>query len=239
MPDLGAPTLGGADLHHLQRALRLRPGELVGASDGEGGWRLCRFAGAGELDAEGPLEVEAAPRPRVTVGLAVPKGERADWAVQKLTEVGVDRIVPLVADRGVVRPDAERTGRLLARWGAVARSAAMQSRRLWLPEIGEPESVVGMLAGTGGSARHGASPAPAPVVALAEAGGAPPDLDRPTILVGPEGGWSDAERSGATALVGLGPTVLRTETAAVVAGSLLVALRSGVVAPVVVGARLA
>ena len=176
-----------------------------------------------------------APRPRVTVGLAVPKGERADWAVQKLTEVGVDRIVPLVADRGVVRPDAERAGRLLARWRAVARSAAMQSRRLWLPEIGEPESVRGMLAGTDRSVRHSSSPAPA----LAEAGGAPPDLECPTILVGPEGGWSEAERSGATALVGLGPTVLRTETAAVVAGSLLVALRSGVVAPVVVGARLA
>ncbi|HLH46067.1 MAG TPA: 16S rRNA (uracil(1498)-N(3))-methyltransferase [Acidimicrobiales bacterium] len=214
VPDLEGPALDEADRHHLGRVLRLRSGEAVSASDGRGGWRPCRWDGAA-LSPDGPIERSPSPQPAVTVAFAVPKGDRAEWAVQKLAEVGADRIIPLLADRSVVRWDAERGDRHTARWAAVARQAAMQSRRLWLPRVEGP-CAVSDIAGPG--------------AALAEPGGAPPTLRHPTALIGPEGGWSERELASGLPTVGLGPTVLRTETAAVVAAALLVALRAGSVA---------
>jgi len=215
--DLGSPSLEGDDVHHLQTVLRLRPGQAVSTTDGRGGWRLCRYAGGGALVPDG--EVVRRPRvlPAITVAFAAVKGERPEWAVQKLTETGVDRIVLLHSDLGVVRWDGERSVRHLERLRTVARQAAMQSRQWWLPVV-EGIEVVGALAGR-------------PGVALAEPGGEPPSLSHPTVLVGPEGGWSGAEMRSTPARVGLGPGVLRTESAAVAAGILLVALRAGLVRP--------
>jgi 16S rRNA (uracil1498-N3)-methyltransferase len=132
--------------------------------------------------------------------------------VQKLTEIGVDRIVPFVAERSVVRWDADKAVRNHTRLQVVAREAAMQSRRTWLPVV-EPVVRFDDVAGRPGAA-------------LAERGGRPPTLAHPTMIVGPEGGWSDQE--GATDLprIGLGPTVLRAETAAIVAAAGLCGLRS-------------
>ena len=94
----------------------------------------------------------------------------------------------------------------------------MQSRRVWLPTV-EGETPFPTLAAEPGAA-------------VAHPGGGPPSLDRPVVLIGPEGGWDETELNGAgPALVGLGPSVLRTETAAVVAGTLLCALRAGLVLP--------
>lgn len=237
--DLFSPALGEDDAQHLLRVLRLRPGEVVGTSDGRGGWRACRLGGDGRLEADGDPVFEDPPRPSVTVGFAVPKGDRADWAVQKLTEVGVERIVPLLTELGVVRPEGDRAGRRAARWTAIARSAAMQSRRLWLPEVAAPRTLAEVLGGCPPDQRCAGPRAPLRwgSVALAEPGGPAPTLEHPTVLVGPEGGWGGAEREAAPATVGLGTTVLRTETAAVVAGTLLVALRSGLVSPAGRGAR--
>ena len=92
--DLDAPVLDDADRHHLIHALRVRPGEEVTASDGTGGWRRCRFV-SGALEPDGPLVHEEPLSPAVGVGFVVTKGARPEWVVQKLTEVGVDRIVPL------------------------------------------------------------------------------------------------------------------------------------------------
>jgi 16S rRNA (uracil1498-N3)-methyltransferase len=116
-----------------------------------------------------------------------------------------------------VRWPAGEASTQLSRLRRVAREAAMQSRRVWLPEVAGVTGVAELAATSG--------------VALAHPGGGPPALDRPVLLVGPEGGWDDAELAAAPALVGLGPSVLRTETAAVVAGALLCALRSGTVMP--------
>jgi 16S rRNA (uracil1498-N3)-methyltransferase len=149
----------------------------------------------------------------VTVAFAVVKGERPEWAVQKLTEIGVDRIVPLQTARSVVRWPLGESGGQVARLRRVAREAAVQSRRVWLPVV---DGVTPFEALAGG--------------ALAHPGGAGPSLEQPTVLVGPEGGWDDAELASGRPLVGLGPSVLRTETAAVVAGALLCALRAGIVA---------
>lgn len=213
--DLAGPVLAldPADRHHLFRALRLRAGEAVSATDGRGGWRPCVVTPAGEVAAAGDVVEVPAPAPPVTIGLAVPKGDRLEWAVQKLTEVGADRIVLLAAARGVVRWDAERAARQVERLRVVARQAAMQSRRLTVPVVDGPCPVAALAATS----------------VLAEPGGPPPSLAQPTVLVGPEGGWAPDELAAGGATVGLGPTVLRTETAAVVAATLLVALRSGVV----------
>ena len=151
------------------------------------------------------------------MAFAPTKGDRPEWAVQKLTELGVDTIVPLVAARSVVRWSGERAVSAVERLRRVAREAAMQSRRARLPVVEEvaPFSIV--------ARRTGA--------AVAVAGGEPPSLASPLVLVGPEGGWDDEELGAGLPTVGLGPGVLRTETAAVAAGTLLVALRAGLVSP--------
>jgi 16S rRNA (uracil1498-N3)-methyltransferase len=222
-PDqLDAPslTVGDADRHHLDRVLRLRPGQPVVASDGAGRWRACQWAPGGRLDPTGPVLTEPAPEPAVVVGFAVLQGDRSDWVVQKLTELGVDRLLPFVAERSVVRWDAgsERALRQADRWRRVAREAAMQSRQVRLPAVEEVRALPELVADLG------AAPGPSP--ALAEAGGARPGLDRPLVLIGPEGGWSSAELALGLPGVDLGPSVLRAETAAIAAGVLLCGLRS-------------
>jgi 16S rRNA (uracil1498-N3)-methyltransferase len=212
---LAVPVLTPEDRHHLERVLRLRSGDEITVSDGAGGRLVCRFGPA--LEPVGEVERVPRPAPEVTVAFAVVKGERPEWAVQKLTEIGVDRIVPLVTARSVVRWPTGDAGGQVARLRRVAREAAVQSRRVWLPVV-EGVTPFAALAGEVGAA-------------LAHAGGGPPALGRPTVLVGPEGGWDDDELGAAPALVGLGPSVLRTETAATVAGTLLCALRAGYVTP--------
>lgn len=214
--DLDVPTLDAPDEHHLRRVLRLRPGDAVAAGDGQGAWRPCRLGGGSVLEPDGEVRVEPRPEPAVTVGVALVKGERPELAVEKLTEVGVDHVMVLATARTVVRWDGERARRQVERLRAVALAASRQSRRPWLPEVSGPVAPL-ELAGPG--------------VAIADFGGVPPDLERPTVLVGPEGGWTDEERAGFDASVTLGPTVLRTETAAIAAGVVLCGLRSGVVAP--------
>jgi 16S rRNA (uracil1498-N3)-methyltransferase len=213
--DLAAPELTAEDAHHLSRVLRLRPGEGVTASDGVGGWRLCEWDGSA-LRAQGDVEREPARAPVITVGFVPTKGERPEWAVQKLTEAGTDRILLLSSARSVVRWDGERADRHLERLRRVAREAAGQSRQVWLPTVEGPVAFADALAASG-------------PVALAERGGAPPSLRRPTVFVGPEGGWSDDELAAVEHFVGLGPSVLRAETATVAAGLLLAALRHAVV----------
>ncbi len=212
--DVGDPVLRDGDRHHLERVLRVRAGEPITVSDGNGSWRDCRF-GPVIAPIGDPLSI-LQPKPVLTVAFAIPKGDRAEWAVQKLTEIGVDRIVVLHADRSVVRWDAARVERHLERLRRVAREAAMQSRRRWLPQVSGPLSV--------------AEAAASGLAARCDAGGGSPSLEYPVLLVGPEGGWSDGERAEIRHAVALGPNVLRVETAALCAGALLAALRSGLVA---------
>ena len=214
--DLDVPVLSEDDRHHLARVLRLREGETVSVSDGRGGWRACTWADS-ELSPAGDVVHEARPTPTVTIGMPVLKGDRPEWTVQKLTELGVDVVVPFAAARAVARWEGERAAHQVARLRRIAREAAMQSRRVWLPEVAE------VVAFAEAAARPG--------VALAEPGGGPPSLDRPAVLVGPEGGWAPDELAGGLPTVGLGPTVLRAETAAVAVATLLCGLRAGVVGP--------
>ena len=219
--DLSDPVLGAGDAHHLIDVLRLRPDERVAASDGSGAWVPCRLSGtaAGALVVDGPVRHEPAPEPPVTVAFVPTKGDRPEWVTQKLTELGVDRIVPLWSHRSVVRWKGERGERAVERLRRVAREASSQCRRTRLPEV---TGVMGLdeLAELAG-----------PSLCLSHPGGVAPGLARAVVAVGPEGGWDEDEQRRFGTPVGLGPTVLRAETAAVVAGTLLCALRGGVVGP--------
>ena len=215
MADLDRPSLAPEDHHHLERVLRLRKGAEVTVCDGRGGWRACRFGP--ELEAVGEVVREARPSPPVEVAFALVKGERPEWVVQKLTELGADRVVPFAAARSVVRWDAARAARQVERLRRVAREAAGQSRRTWLPDVEEVATFDQV--------------ADRPGAVLADRGGEPPWLPAGPVLVGPEGGWGHEERGRDLPRMALGPHVLRAETAAAAVGTLLVALRAGLVAP--------
>ncbi len=212
--DLARPFLGDEALHHLARVRRLRAGDRCTVTDGAGGWRWCTFAGVPELEPDGGVQHVPRPVPELTVAFALTKGERPDWTVQKLTELGIDRIVPFRADRSVVRWTDEKAARHLDRLRAIARSAAEQSRRCWLPTV-EDIADVDALAARGAHRLDRGAP--------------PPRGTETVVAVGPEGGWTDDERRALPDAVGLGDNVLRAETAALTAGAVMVSLRSGIV----------
>jgi 16S rRNA (uracil1498-N3)-methyltransferase len=196
--------------------LRLAPGSDVTAGDGAGRWRPCRLGGGPVLEIAGATVDDPRPEPLITVAFALVKGERPELAVQKLTELGVDRVMPFVAGRSVVRWDAGRADRHGERWRVIARQAAMQCRRTWLPEVAPVASFDSVAA--------------LPGAVLADPAGAPPTLGRPVVLVGPEGGWTPEERGAGLPTVRLAAHVLRAETAAITAGAVLTALRAGLLA---------
>lgn len=210
--DLDVPVLHDADAHHLVRVLRLGAGETVTVSDGAGGWRVCTHRGGGALEPVAATLREDPRSPQLAVGFVVMKGDRPEGVVQKLTELGIDRIVPLYSSRSVVRWDATRVGKNMDRLRRVAREAAMQSRQVWLP-------VVEDVAEYGAAVQRSG-------VAVAEPGGDRLDLSTPFVIVGPEGGLTEDELSRAPRQVALVTDgILRADTAAVTAGVLLATLR--------------
>lgn len=222
---LETPSLSDTDEHHLSRVLRLRDGESVTASDGRGGWRPCVWAD-GTLRASGDVVTVAAPAQRIGVAFVPVKGDRNEWSVQKLTEIGVDDIILLAPTRhSVVRwSDADKQLRKLR---VVAREAAMQSRRVWLPAVSGLVSLVDALAMPGAAVADPAASPAAP--GAAPASPAAPNLASPAlIVVGPEGGFDDDEIPANVPRVSLGDTILRAETATLVAATLLAARRSAV-----------
>jgi len=211
--DLAAPGLEPDDRRHLERVLRIRPGDPLTVSDGLGRWRACAMGD--RLITTGPIRSVPTPSPVLTVAFALVKGARPELVVQKLTELGVDEIIPFTAARSVARWDDAKAGRQLERLTKVAREASMQSRRCHLP------AVRGL--------RAFAEVAALPGAALAERGGRPPSVATTTVLIGPEGGWDDLERAAVADHVDFGPQVLRAETAALAVATILAGLRAGVV----------
>ncbi|MHB1496707.1 MAG: RsmE family RNA methyltransferase, partial [Acidimicrobiales bacterium] len=138
--DVEVPALNlcDADFHHLSRVLRLRPGEAVSASDGAGRSLACRWTGARALEPASEISYQDRPWPPLTVAFALTKGEHPEWTVQKLTEAGVDRVIVMTTAHCVARWGAGDPPRRLARLKEVARQAAMQSRRVWLPSVEGP-----------------------------------------------------------------------------------------------------
>ncbi len=210
--DVEDPVLTPDADHHLRRVRRLRPGAPCTVGDGRGRWRAAVLGhGVGAVEAAGEVVVVPRPEPALTVAIALTKGAKPDWTVQKLTEIGIDRIVLVAAARSVVRWDDVKAEAQRTRLDVIARGAVEQSRRAWAPSVEGVRSVAEMTA-------EGA-------VAL-DRGGRPLDHAHSVVLVGPEGGWDDAERGSFSETVGVGENVLRAETAALTAGVLMVSLRS-------------
>ena len=203
--DVDVPALSDAELHHVFRVLRVRPGETVTVTDGVGHWRACR-AGDGALETIGEVHEIVRRSRSLMVACAIPKQDRPEWIVQKLIELGVDRIVLLQAERSVVRWSADRAERHVAKLRRVAAEALQQSRGVWLPEIAGPLPAIDVL----------------PTAAAAEPGAAPLGADHTVVAIGPEGGWSRDELAAAATTVSIGATVLRVETAAIVAAARMV-----------------
>jgi len=203
--DVDAPSLADAELHHVFRVLRVGPGATVTVTDGAGRWRPCR-AGNGEIEPIGEVNQVARRDRPITVACSIPKQDRPEWIVQKLTELGVDRIVLLHAERSVVRWNPDRADRHLAKLRRVASEALQQSRGVWLPEIEGPVPAMEVL----------------PMAAAAEPGAPPIGVDHRVVAIGPEGGWSQAEIAAAATTVSIGDTVLRVETAAIVAAARMI-----------------
>jgi 16S rRNA (uracil1498-N3)-methyltransferase len=216
--DIEMPVLTVEDRHHLARVRRVRAGDLLSVTDGDGSWRWCRFGDRIEIVAESTFE--PAPAPSLAVAFALVKGERPEMVVQKLTELGIDVIVPFIADRSVVRWDESKVSRNHERLEKVAREASMQSRRVRLPVV---EAVCdfdsltrrGFVRADRAGSLRGVSGTGVPTA----------------LAIGPEGGWSDREILAMPAAMGLGPTVLRAETAAIAGAALMAALRSGIIEP--------
>jgi 16S rRNA (uracil1498-N3)-methyltransferase len=210
-PSHGRGRLVGDEARHLVRVMRCRVGDEVVAFDGRGtSWR-ARVASIGRDEAVldlGAAVVEAATRDApLTLAVALPKGDRQKWLVEKLTELGAPRLVPLVTTRGV----AEATPAAVERLGRSVIEACKQCGRDTLMAIAEPRTVAEVVAAhraTGG-------------IVVADRGGAPlAGFDRPVVaLVGPEGGFTAEELAAVEAAggrrVSLGPHVLRIETAAI------------------------
>ena len=212
--------LSPPDSHHALRVLRLRAGEEVSVADGRGRVGLGVFAGEAEGRAAvqvGRVGIHGRPSPQVTVAFAPPKGERLAWAIQKLAEVGVDEAVLISTERGVRSVDERGVERLRT----IAREAAMQSRQPFLMDVGVAASLKSQL---------GDGPSMGVVFLHTRAftplsAALPEEVAEVRLVVGPEGGFTEAEFElardlGATP-VSLGPSILRTETAAVVGAALV------------------
>jgi 16S rRNA (uracil1498-N3)-methyltransferase len=217
-----ACAVTGDDGHHLARVRRLRVGESVTAADADGRWRPYEVAAVSghtlDLVAVGDARPEPRGTPRIAVAFALTKGEKPERVVAQLTELGVDRIVPVVARRSVVQWDEARRGAAVERFRRVAREAAMQSHRVILPVVEEIDSLPSLVG-------H-------PAVLIAEAGAGLPPRGAPRggewlVVVGPEGGIDSEEVTSLRPVghLGVGPHVLRAETAAVAVASALALTR--------------
>lgn len=215
--DLDTPHLGDDDHHHLARALRLRAGDPMTISDGRQRWRDARFGVDPEPD--GPIFTVDPPAYAVTVAAALTKGSKPELVVQKATEIGVDRIVFFDGDNSVPNWDDTKRVKAEVRLTRVAREAAMQSRQVRLPTVGFVADLAELASGSGPGPGVGSG------LVRADFGGRRIDGAVRSVAIGPEGGWSDRERDLVPESVDLGPSVLRAETAALVAAARLIGWR--------------
>ena len=217
----------GDEAHHAVAVRRLRAGERVVLTDGLGTSVTGAVASTGKrvfaVTVDSVATVDR-PEPAVTVVQALPKGDRGELAVEVLTEVGVDRIVPWAASRSVAVWKGERAAKSHARWQATAREAAKQARRSWLPTVAPLASTADLAALVAGAdlavVLHEDATDPLSAVDVPAAG-------RIVVVVGPEGGIAPDELEALAAAgargVRLGAEVLRTSTAGVVAVAALLA----------------
>lgn len=213
-------TLTADEARHLREVLRLKPGDEVSVFDGAGKEFRARVAQASREFAELDLDEEIQPaRPesplQITLAVALLKGEKFDLVVQKATELGVTKIVPLMTRYADIklRDEADASKRV-ARWQRIALEAAKQCGRAVVPEVSLPVTLAPLLDGS--------------CLLFSEKGGqglTRMETDQVTAIIGSEGGWSDEEldqaRAAGAQIITLGGRILRAETAAITAAALL------------------
>ena len=209
---------------HLLRVLRLRLGDECVLFNGDGHDYRARITALGKREATAavldaaPVENESALRITLLQGIA--RGEKMDWILQKATELGIARIVPVTSERSEVKLDAQRADKRLAHWRGIVVAACEQSGRARLPEVAAPQALAAAAALRDGP---GFLLDPFAEASLTSLPGDPPLAC--TIAIGPEGGWSPRDRSqlveAGFAGLRLGPRVLRTETAGIAAIAVL------------------
>ena len=213
--DVNAPFLNDDDFHHLAKVLRLRSGESVSVSDGRGSWRICTYEMSAALAIDDSVvHIETNLR-SLTVAFSVTKNDKPDLVIQKLTELGIDHIVPIITERSIVRWDSDKGAKNQARWQKIAREAAMQSRSVFLPTIHEVYPSIEKFVDTYG-----------PNIAVADPEGEALTANFTTLVIGPEGGFTHQEMDLMPQRVSLPGGILRAETAAVAAGVMLSHMRS-------------
>lgn len=226
--ETGSAVLGGQSARHAGKVLRLQPGDPLTLFDGRGRVAAAVISHVKKDAVEVTVSRvwEASPESPlfITLAIALVRGEQMDLVVQKATELGVSRIQPVRSERSVLRLSAERAVRRLQHWRRVAGGACEQCGRNLLPEIGEVVELRQWLAALG--------PSPATDLRLLAdlSAGTQTRLQTPaprsvTLLVGPEGGFSEAEialaRECGFESIRFGPRVLRTATAAIAAVGIL------------------
>jgi 16S rRNA (uracil1498-N3)-methyltransferase len=224
----GEACVTGADLHHLRDVLRLKAGDEIAVADGDAKQAVARLTDVGADEARAEV-VHALPdifQPDVTLIQGLSRGPKMDLVMQKVTEIGIARITPVVMRRSIVKLDPVERWERADRWRKIVAEAAKQSQRATLPKIDEPvefarlEDIVGeldiVLVPWEESAHTGIGEA------LRAAGAT--STSSVGVVIGPEGGMEAAEVEALVALgavpVTLGPTILRTETAGIVAVAL-------------------
>jgi 16S rRNA (uracil1498-N3)-methyltransferase len=221
-------VLEGDEARHAVVVRRTRVGEEVVLVDGAGTAATCAVSGTSKsslVASVTAITVTEPPAPHVTVVQAIPKGDRGELAVEVLTEIGVDRIVPWAAARSVGVWRGERAAKSLAKWQSTARESGKQSRRAWLPTVTSMASTedVRALVEEADLAVVLHEAASAPMSALSVA-----DATSILVVVGPEGGITDEELSAFAGahVVRMGESVLRTSTAGVAAVAALLSRTS-------------
>lgn len=228
----GPITLPPEEAHHLRDVLRMSQGDAVELFDAEGrtaqGTIDTIDARSVTVVVTGGIREPAAERLRWTVASAVPKGNRADWMIEKLSELGTDRFVPLATQRSVVHPEGKGKRE---RWMRIADEASKQSRRVGVMQIEELVELSTFLRSLKGTGWYFSTEAGA-VVGITDA---PVEASTLNLLIGPEGGWTEEEarllREAGLTAVSLGTTILRVETAAVAAAAIVAAIVAPRIAP--------
>ncbi len=225
----GHVQITGAAARHLTRVLRLGPGAELVALDGKGGAFRARIEKETRDGVSAVIEeripATGEPGVKITLVQGLPKADKMDYVVQKATEIGVSRIIPLASERAVVRTGGERADKKRERWRRIAVSAAEQAFRAIVPEILPVMTLSEVLEAVPAGALllfPWEEERRTPLQAVLRAQPAVPDV---YIFIGPEGGFTEAEAEAARAhgahCVTLGPRLLRTETAGPVVAALV------------------
>jgi 16S rRNA (uracil1498-N3)-methyltransferase len=225
---LGNVPLPVPEAHHVRDVLRLTAGTAVELFDSTGNVAtgvICHLDSDSVVVKVDAIEARAeAAGCRLTVASAVPKSDRADWMIEKLSELGVDRFIPLATARSVVLPSGQNK---IDRWARIAVEAAKQSRRNGVMEIGALTSLSEAIAATPRGVCLSTADGATPIGQMMR--GSP--VDKLAIFIGPEGGWTPEELSKMAdanfVAASLTPTILRVETAAVIAAGILICLAAG------------